>query len=241
MFFKSTNFIQSNDEETCVDIYEATEPTDLKLIALHGAGKSDRNRCFAICSAFADNGVSSIAPDLSGSGNSKHTKDLTLTHRLETAKSVINFHIHEKDKFIVAAFSMSGQTAIDLSIEYGDRLLCLVLFSPAIYSTESMDKPFGSAFSDAIRKENSWMESSSPANLKKFNGKLFLITPENDAVIPKGVFETIKQNAKAANFKEIIIKDAPHTLGSWLNENPSYAEYIARVVLSALGLSVKIN
>ncbi|MEN9582674.1 MAG: hypothetical protein RL641_628 [Candidatus Parcubacteria bacterium] len=237
MLFKSVNFTQSNDEETCVDIYEASEPINLKLIALHGAGKSDRNRCRAICSAFAKVGISSIAPDLSGAGNSKHIKPLTLNHRLQTAIETIDSFIPQEGKFIVAAFSMSGQTAIDLSIKYGKRMQCLILFSPAIYSIESIDKPFGDAFSSVIRKENSWMNSSAPNTLKQFDGNVLLVTPDNDTVIPKGVFDIIKHSVNKDKLKEIVFNDAPHTLGSWLNENPTHAEYITKETLLCIQVS----
>ncbi len=238
MFFKPHNFLHHEDDVTCFDIYESENPIEIKLVALHGAGKSDKSRCKAICSAFAEHRISSIAPDLSGAGNSKHKRQLTLNHRFDTSKAIIDSFIKNREKFFILAFSMSGQTAIDLSNEYGNKLLGIVLFSPAIYSVESLDKEFGSEFSVAIRKENSWKNSAAPEKLSTFNGKIILITPNNDPVIPSGVFEIIENSAKKENFQRIIINDAPHTLGAWLNENEAYANTLAMKIIEFLGIEI---
>lgn len=65
-----------------------------------------------------------------------------------------------------------------------------------------------------------WNFSNISRILPDFKGKIFLIRPDFDPVIPLEVSEIYKKFSNPENFCEIILPNAPHTLGKYFQENP---------------------
>jgi uncharacterized protein len=120
---------------------------------------------------------------------------------------------------------MNGQTALRMGARH-HKIAGLILCSPAIYAASSTALPFGPQFSENIRRPMSWKESGLEQGIRQYPGKVVLITPENDHVIPQGVFDIIESNVPPDKLKRMILEDAPHALGAWFNENPNRASEV---------------
>uniref|UniRef100_UPI000378819D hypothetical protein n=1 Tax=Bartonella rattaustraliani TaxID=481139 RepID=UPI000378819D len=111
---------------------------------------------------------------------------------------------------------MAGKIILNVLPEYA-KIKNSILFDPAFYSIDAFNLPFNSEFSDAIRKTKSWEHNNSAIQLQKFYGDILLFKSDNDSLIPQGVFDCYKKHAN--NCLEVIIKNSPHTLGSWFSED----------------------
>lgn len=96
----------------------------------------------------------------------------------------------------------------------------MTLFAPALYAKEMMNIEFGEHFKKALQEQGNWYRSNVIDLLPYFQGKLTLIRPKNDPIIPHEVSQMYKDYSNPAVFQELILDNAPHTLGAWLNENP---------------------
>jgi uncharacterized protein len=193
------------------------------FLALHGAGNSDRSRCVAVCNAAAKLGLKTFSFDFSGAGRSSKNGLPSVQKRTEEAQAVLEALLSDCSSVIVLAFSMSGHVAISLT-KFNPKISGLILCSPALYSQSAVTIPFGPSFSENIRRPNSWKESCHESTLADFEGKTVLLRPKRDDVIPEGVFEIIERSSQRDRFKKVIFDDAPHTMGSWFNENTAIAE-----------------
>ena len=80
----------------------------------------------------------------------------------------------------------------------------MILFCPAVYSDVSASLQFDGGFTEAIRKENSWENSSLFDELQKFYGRLFIVIGTEDSVIPPGVLAKLIASATNVTQKELI-------------------------------------
>lgn len=225
-------------EDICLDIYHGDgDGAGVSAIAMHGAGASDKARCAGLCAALAEYGLSSAAIDFSGYGDSSSRTPPCVSKRTAEAAGVIGQVVgNNVDAISIFAFSMSGQAAIDLLQTYGGRIRNLVLFSPGLYSAACVDIPFGPAFSACIRVADNWLNSTAGGLLRKFRGNLVLVTPAFDPVIPRGVTELIVSSASGCRLKTIVLADAPHTLGSWMTDNPLRTRAVVAEIVAFCGL-----
>jgi esterase/lipase len=210
--------IEFTEDKICGDYI--SEDKNINWLFLHGAGKSDRKRFEKIRKLFSSSDISSCAFDFVGHGESTgNILGSSLEHRTQQAAAVINsLKIHEPLSIIAA--SMSGYTAIKL-IEFYE-INNMVLLAPGIYTAQVYSTVFGSEFSRIIREANSWQNSDAWKILKTYRGNLVIFAAENDQVIPRELIEKIYKSAEQAKSKKIVlIKEATHPLGEWLEKHPA--------------------
>ena len=212
-------------EHLAVEVYNSTigsKPTAAVLV-LHGAGQSDKNRCRTTCEVLVRLGCQCVTFDFSGAGQSSHRYPITLAKRTNEARAVLQDYCSSNLDRYVLAFSMSGHSAIELAAEPMLRISGLILCSPAIYAEEACQIPFGPEFTNCLHRPLSWRTSASPRHLAKFGGKVCLIRPVNDNVIPEEVFSILESVIPSANYSKVVIDDAAHALGVWFNAHPKKA------------------
>lgn len=210
--------------------YKNEAPTAL---ILHGAGNSNKSRTKAVCENLLKANISSLTLDFSGHGESSRNSPGSIQKRINEASFIIESM--ETKNISLFAFSMSGQVAISLAEKHPSRIKNLILFCPAIYCPEAINTPFGETFSQCIRTKESWKRSLCKESLSQFTGNLILIIPEHDEIIPEDVSKMILNGAAFAHKKrKIIIKNAPHAIGKWMNEHPKDAEKIIQNILVSL-------
>jgi uncharacterized protein len=212
-------------EHLAVKIYSPNlgcKPNATALV-LHGAGQSDKSRCRTACEVLAKLGCRCVTFDFSGAGRSTHRYPLTLAKRTNEALAVLEDYCPSDLPRYVIAFSMSGHSAIELVANPMLRISGLILCSPAIYCDEANRIPFGPEFTACLRRPLSWRSSASPGILAKYDGRVCLIRPVNDEVIPEDVFSILESAIRSANYSKIVIDDASHALGAWFNAHPEKA------------------
>jgi uncharacterized protein len=203
------------------------------MVVLHGAGNSCKKRGEAVCEVASSLGIDSIAFDFSGAGESTKNTALSVHKRTLESIHVIDEMSKKKSSIILCAFSMSGQSALDI-IKQKENVVGIMLCSPAIYADDAKYLSFGPEFTRRIRMHRNWLESTSPANLTSYKGKVVLVEPEFDDVIPREIFEILETQANKANFLKINIENAPHTLGAWFNDNKDLSKPIIKKSLNFL-------
>jgi pimeloyl-ACP methyl ester carboxylesterase len=212
-------------EQLAVEVYSPTmeRKPNAAVLVLHGAGQSDKRRCKTSCEVLAALGCRCVTFDFSGAGESTHCYPLTLDKRTSEARAVLQEYCPSDLPRYVVAFSMSGHSAIELAADPMLQISGLILCSPAIYCEESYRIPFGAEFTTCLRRPLSWRSSASPRNLSKYDGRVCVIRPVKDDVIPEDVFSILESVIPSANYSKIVIDDAAHALGAWFNEHPKKA------------------
>lgn len=192
--------------------------TPCRTLVLHGAWASDITRTTWLREALYEKWIPTLALDFSWHGKSSSNEVSSIRKRIDEAREVAHRYLDVDTEIQIIGFSMSGEVAIRLTEDFEVRHI--TLFAPGIYHHEAIDIPFWDAFSTILRTPESWKKSKIPAILAEYRGFLFLLTPEYDNVIPEGVNDIIMQSAPLAHKKRIIISDAPHMIGKWMNQNP---------------------
>jgi hypothetical protein len=186
------------------------------LLILHGGGNANRHRFESLRTRLFSMGISSCAFDFIGSGDSHGDMGKTsLESRTQQTCKVIDA-VQMRNPFSIIGASMGAHTAIMLLQYY--EIENLILFVPAIYASKAYRVPFNSGFSKIIRKPQSWTDSDAWGLLTDFVGGLFLVTSENDDVIPRTVPEKIYESAQKAR-KRIhwALPAAPHQVMAYFN------------------------
>lgn len=189
-----------------------------RTMVLHGAWSSDITRTSALRKALYEKWIPNLAIDFSWHGDSSSHAPSSIRKRINEAREIAYRYLDMDREIQIIWFSMSGEVAIRLTEVFEVRNL--VLFAPWIYHHQAIDIPFWKTFSTLIRDEESWRKSRVSEILEGYRGFLFLLTPEYDRVIPEWVNEIIMECAPMAYKERIIIKDAPHMIWKWMNENP---------------------
>ncbi|MEU1286162.1 alpha/beta hydrolase [Kitasatospora sp. NPDC005856] len=203
------------------------------VVILHGAGTGSKERNLPLAEEFAALGHPAVALDFSGHGESTgELRDLSLRRRRDQAAAVIGEVLGADRPLALVGFSMSGQTLADLVALYGRRVAALAACAPGIYGTEAWDVPFGSGFTELIRRPDSWRNSSAPGTFARFDGRALLVLPEHDAVIPPGVTDLVRASLAArADFSELRLAGADHRLGLWLADHPEDRRRLVNALL----------
>lgn len=188
-----------------------------RFIFLHG-GAGNKERFYDVAPPIVGGGVNVLSFDFSGHGKSTgDLKQSSLKKRVEEAKAIIN-KFAEKDNLVVCGASMGGYIAIKMLESHPVKTL--ILFCPALYDQVAYDLPFGSGFTEAIRRQDSWRNTDALDLLETFTGNLFVVMGNRDEVIPEGVINLIMQYASNASRKELhLIPDCPHKIFDWLKTN----------------------
>lgn len=212
--FKTTIAAYFQGHALVGDIVSQNSTAD--LLILHGGGNANRHRFEPLRKRLFSMGIFSCAFDFIGSGDSAGDMGITtLENRTQQARRVIDA-VQMRHPFSILAASMGAHTAIMLLKYY--EIDNLILFVPAIYSSQAYRVPFKSGFTEIIRAPQSWLDSDGWDLLADFSGGLFLVTAENDGVIPRNVTEKIYNSAQKAG-KRIhwILPDAPHQIIAYFN------------------------
>ena len=222
--YKESTF-EMFDKKISYRIYGNDQP---KVLFLHGAGKATQDLLVNLANELSQLRISSVTFDFPGHGKSTgNILDSSLEERYLIANEVVKRTGANES---VIAFSMSGQIAINLSNIH--NIKNLVLCAPAIYCDSVFTIPFGNQnFSDSIRTGQSYLDSpTTQNNLENFAGNVYLVTSDNDAVIPDGVLDIIRRKSK--NFEEIIILNSDHRLGHRFSQNPAEAKSLINRIFS---------
>ncbi len=160
---------------------------------------------------LAGRGIASMGLDFAGVGESSGVlESTTLLTRLADASEVWQYledKFPEAPKYLMGV-SMGAPIALWLAAETSPD--GLILASPAAYSPEAHDKPYGPAFSAAIRQPEGWRRAREFDDLESFRGKVLLAYGDRDEVIPK---EILRRYAEVVRRHEgaVIQLSATHT------------------------------
>jgi uncharacterized protein len=204
------------------------------VVMMHGAGTSDSTRAEPLAQAFADCGVAIVSFDFVGHGKTGgEMKNMSLQQRTEVALTVINYWTKPKDELILCGFSMSGHTALMLSERLGGRVRAMSLMAPGVYAAEAETIPFTEAFSNIIRRPESWKNSLALTNAKTFSGRVHMLMSTHDEVIPWVVAEHLlaafRHSAQEVRFD--LLKEPDHKVAVWLGRHPERGHDIMRYLL----------
>lgn len=203
-----------------------------RLLFLHGAGRSNKERARPLALELAGQGVSSFGFDFSGHGESSgELGRSSLAKRVQEAEGALGYLARDRPISLCAS-SMGAHIALELTLRVAVENL--FLFAPAIYSREAVDLPFDERFSSVIRQEGSWRDAAVLDALDEFTGNLFIFIGEDDEVIPRKIVETILRRAGKARRAEIqVFPRATHLLLDRLYMEPALLEEVVTKIVAA--------
>jgi pimeloyl-ACP methyl ester carboxylesterase len=179
------------------------------LLLLHGAGRSGRYKFDGLRCALHRHGFGSIGLDFIGHGETGG--DLigsSLASRTDQALAFCEA-ADLRDRVAVFGSSMGAYTAVRLT-EFLP-IDSLILNVPGMYHRTAYEIPFGPAFSEVLRTPFSWRESDAWDILRKFRGRVLLISAEFDEVIPIDVLKLIESSCcNASLFHHLVIRGEGH-------------------------------
>ena len=169
------------------------------LLVLHGAGNSSRERFRPLRDHFLRDGISSLALDFIGHGETGgDLSESSLESRVEQAGALISAEAVRVPLRIFGS-SMGAYTAIKLAEDLGASTL--ILSVPGVYATAAYHVPFGPQFTEAIRER--WQETDAFDILSRYRGSLLILGAENDEVIPRAIPQRLFDCARRAKRREI--------------------------------------
>lgn len=162
---------------------------------------------------LATAGINSFVFDHPGFGESEGVRsESSLNSRLEDNRRGLECFLAssntDSERIGLIGSSMGGHVAARL-LEEEEGIKALVLDRAAAYSAEAEDKPFDERFSEAIRKERSWVGSPAFAAIELFWGEIMVSYPELDVVIPKEIQKAFLAEAHDKD-KTLILPEAGH-------------------------------
>ena len=204
------------------------------LLMLHGGGRANKNRFSSMRRSLYEKGISSVAFDFSGCGDSTGIRARSsLESQVTEACRVVETLALNKPVSIMGA-SMGAYVAVKLLSVY--PVSTLILMVPAMYAATAYTVPFAGGFTQIIRKPESWADSDAWELLSKFEGNLILVTAELDDVIPQDVIRRIIRSASRARTKKIItVPGAPHRLLNYLDTvRKTYSSKITNAIAAEM-------
>ncbi len=214
------------------DVMAGQEPP--RLLVLHGAGQSRRERFRELREHFLAHGVGSVAFDCVGHGDTGgDLKSSSLKSRTEQACAVIDAAPLSRP-FSVLAGSMGGYTAVTLLGRY--PVAGLILVGPAMYAAEAYAVPFDAGFTEIIRRPRSWETSDAWGRLQGFTGRLLIIAGELDAVIPPDVIQRTYASAGGAADRTLYVaRGASHMIVTDLRaRDPAQLDHVLGLMVRTL-------
>ena len=202
----------------CVVNYAEGKPKP-SVISLHGGGLSGMQATGYLAKTLQRHGKSVIRFDFSGQGvSSGELPASSLKKRLGETLFVLDY-FDVTNNISVIGTSMGGYIACRLIREIPVERLAL--FGPAAYTPRAWDTPFGRGFTEIIREEKSYLESDIQEILPDFQGKALYVTGSEDTIIPKEVIEIYRKALRGCkDYDEIIIKNCPHPIHTWVKKHP---------------------
>ncbi len=199
------------------------------VLLLHGGGlKTTRERFEKLRLDLLKNNIYSYAFDFIGHGDINDDLYNTSLHsKVMQAKTFIDNFI--KVPFSIVSASMGGYIAIKLLEMYDVK--SLVLFVPAMYTTEVYNVNFGNKFGEIIRKEKSWENSDAFDIIKNYKNKVLLISVNNDPVIPLELTNKLKNSLMGNNeFKNYIIQNGTHKVFDYIYDFDEYENIFENII-----------
>lgn len=152
------------------------------LLALHGA-RSDHRRLDPLLLPLQAAGVASLGCDLSGHGERSP---------LPNAQTSLARNLQEALRFAqrlgagpdtVFGHSLGGALAMKVAEHFGQTVRTLILSGPALYPEAAFSVPrYGPDFTRAISASFGFMDSLSLPFLRRFPGRVILITGQHDGL-----------------------------------------------------------
>lgn len=203
-----------------------------ELLLLHGAGHSSRNGFLPLRKTLIENGIGSVAFDFLGHGDTGGSLlGFSLVDRIKQTLAVMDALMLDRKSLNVMGFSMGAYIAIQISAVRHIARLGLAI--PAVYSPRALHLPFGPSFSQCIRQPDSWRDSDGFEILKKFTGRLLVISAERDQIIPAEIPHRLFQSASRSTYKaHHRIMGAGHNLGQHYAHSP-HSRYLALQSITA--------
>lgn len=166
---------------------------------------------------LAQENINSVSFDYSGTGKSTgNFFASSLANRINETAAIIRWlkkNFGSKIQFTVCGGSMGAYIALGVCRIFPKSIKNLILFCPAAYAKESHSVCFGPEFTACIRKPNSWKNSLSFEGIQQFTGRVLLLVPENDKIIPLQIPFEYRQRAKNAScVKYVVIYQTTHNL-----------------------------
>ncbi|MDH6580255.1 alpha/beta fold hydrolase [Kitasatospora sp. MAP5-34] len=223
---------------SCYEVTPSQEVAEQECIVLmHGGGRGDsKEPSLPLAVDLAAQGYRVLGLDFTGSGESSgQWSELTLNRRRDQAASLIESRLPAHAPLILVGFSMSGQTAADLISRFDERVECLALCAPGIYSRTLRDVPFGDeSFGDLVfHRPELWPDSPALDTLAAFRGRIVLVLPEHDEMVPPGMAALVEENLRANPRSATLVLDgAGHLLDQWLAEHPKDRKRVIKSLLS---------
>ena len=205
-----------------------------RVLVLHGAGNSNRGRFQMLREELLAKGISSIAFDFVGHGDTGgDLKSSSLSSRTRQTCRVVD-SLNLQQPFAVIGASMSAYTAVKLLEHF--HIKSLILLVPAMYTSQAYTTSFNRGFSDIIRQPQSWVQSDAWRLLADYTGRLLIVAGENDQIIPRDVINRIYDSAvNAAERKLYIAPQASHFVFTDLRENdPAEFNYVFEQICTVL-------
>ncbi len=112
---------------------------------------------------------------------------------------------YDPPEVVIVAESMGGYIASHL-VDLLGKDDTLILVAPAAYDKKVVAEkiPFGSKFTEAIRREGSWQDSDAWDNMAGFNGKLLVLQWGADEVVPREIPQMYFDAATKAQGRTLI-------------------------------------
>lgn len=216
------------------------------VLSVHGA-RSDYTKSDTVTVGLRERGYSILGFNMSGhSMASKIPVEQTkLGNNVKEAEAFYSY-LDPKRKKKIIAYSLGATPALKIIGMHIDQIDRIVLFGPALYSTQAYDKNFGEEFRRTISKSFSYRENDVITNLEDFQGKLLLIKGEYDGLdpvvygkpqgtsagkveidnksyyspIPKEVMEMIYHAVPSKRREMVMIPGSDHGVVSWITNHP---------------------
>lgn len=216
----------------------ATPREDRLTVAIfHGAGKSNSERFMRIGEAFLAQGISVLALDFIGHGQTGgDMSEGSLALRTKHALATIERQLSKEVPLILVGSSMGAHTALRVSKQLSERVRSLCLLQPAVYAKDAENVFFTEEFTTILRRPDSWKSSHALEDASAFGGNVYIGIGSEDKVIPWGVIEALianfRQNTSA--FRLEVLHGAAHTLPEWIPSHPFYATQLLDFLLSEI-------
>lgn len=227
-----TKLINAGEEKLATLRVAPNTRTPVRLLILHGAGRSSKNLSLPLAVLLAKRNIASRLLDFSGYGQSTHRGLPSLSKRVSEAKQVIR-HFQEPIDTI-CAFSMSGYIALHLLQSLHVRNL--IFFAPALYDKDAFNAPFCTSFTRIIQKKQSWLKSDGKSLLSDFHGRIQIFFGEKDNVVPYSVIDLYMRYASHAQKKQVVrLPNVGHRIARAMNGNKKLLIYIGNKIYSFIG------
>lgn len=197
-----------------------------RMLALHGA-RSNLERLDPWLRPLQARGVASLAGSLSGHGSDSPLA-LDATSLARNLQEALRFAARlSPGPEVVMGHSLGGALALKVAEAHAATVHTLVLGGPALYPEAAFAAPhFGPPFTAAISVPFGFRDSASLAFLRRFQGRVLLVTGEYDG-LPAQAHGG--QAGRSAGTVTVTVPDgAPHTVYS-----PIPAEVLADIRAAA--------